>query len=361
MAYGIARLGESAARLSGFPHTTNRGLWQQSAHGRWTAGFWIGQLWLAYLNMADDRWLHEAERWARRLEARKDDKTTHDMGFLFQPSFVRGWKITRDSYYRDVALAACASHASRFNEVGRFLPAWDPSEDPIFAGRTIVDTVMNLPILFWGAREANRPEWEEIARAVSATIRQHHVRPDGSTFHVVDFDPASGKPVAYTTHQGYSATSCWSRGHAWALYGFALVSRWSGNPDDLSTSRKLADYFIAHLPEDFVPYWDFQAPGIPDEPRDSAAAAIGASGLLELAQILDGPAGESYRQAALEILGHLIDRCLSRGYPDQEGILLHATVDLPRQSAIDESTIYGDHYFLEALCKALHPERWALL
>ena len=146
------------------------------------------------------------------------------MGFLFQPSFVRGWKISRDSYYRDVALAACASHASRFNAVGRFLPAWDPSEDSIFAGRTIVDTVMNLPILFWGAREANRPEWEEIARAVSATIRSNHVRPDGSTFHVVDFDPTSGEAISYTTHQGFASTSCWSRGQAWALYGFALVS-----------------------------------------------------------------------------------------------------------------------------------------
>ena len=361
LSYGITKLGSTTLRLQAFPHTTDHGRWRQSEHGRWTAGFWVGALWLAYLTTREAYWASEATDWARRLAPRHDDRTTHDMGFLFQPSFVRGWKITHDPYFRDVALAACAAHASRYHPIGRFIPAWDPSEDPRFAGRTIVDTVMNLPILFWGARVAGRPEWEQIGREAAATIRTHHLRPDGSTIHVVDFDPSTGQVVDRTTHQGYAPDSCWTRGQAWALYGFTQVYGWSQDPRDLAAARQLADYFLAHLPDDRVPYWDFQAPDIPRAPRDSAAGAIAASGLLELARTLGDVAGEWYRQAGLELLDGLIAQCLSRGAPDQDGILLHATVDLPHQSAIDASTIYGDHYFLEALCKALLPAQWPLL
>lgn len=361
LAYGLVKLAENARSLQGFPHTTERGHWRQSEHGRWTAGFWIGSLWIAYLHSGERTWAEEAERWARRLAPRKDDRMTNDMGMLFQFSFVRGWKITNDPYYREVALTACASHASRYNRAGRYIPAWDPSEDPIFAGRTIVDTAMNLPILFWGAREAHQPEWEEIARSVSATIRAHHLRADGSSFHVVDFDPQSGEALNYTTHQGFSADSCWTRGQAWAMYGFALIYQWSRDSADLEAARRMADYFITHLPDDLIPFWDFQAPNVPCEPRDSAAGAIAASGLLELSRVLGEPEGQVYRQTALHLLEQLTRVCLSRGQPGQSGILLHATVDLPRHSAIDESTIYGDHFFLEGLSKVLHPEQWALL
>lgn len=361
LAFGLAKLGDTARRLHGFPHTTDHGHWRQSEHGRWTAGFWVGALWLAYLATGEADWARQATAWAHRLEPRQHDRTTHDMGFLFQPSFVRGWKITHDPAFRDVALAAGAAHASRYHPVGRFLPAWDPSEDPRFAGRMIVDTVMNLPILFWGAQVGGRPEWEQIGRAVAATIRTQHLRPDGSTIHVIDFDPATGRVVGAMTHQGYAPDSCWTRGQAWALYGFTQVYNWSRDQHDLDAARQLADYFLAHLPDDHVPYWDFQAPDIPQAPRDSAAGAIAASGLLELARVLGETSGERYRQAGVAILDGLIDQCLSRGAPDQEGILLHATVDLPHQSAIDESTIYGDHYFLEALCKVLVPEQWPRL
>lgn len=220
---------------------------------------------------------------------------------------------------------------------------------------------MNLPLLFWGANEAPEPAWDRIARAVATTIRRHHLRADGSTFHVVDFDPASGAPTAYTTHQGYAPWSCWARGQAWAMYGYAQIFKWSRDPADLDAARRLADYFISHLPTDLVPYWDFQAPNQPNEPRDSAAGAIAASGLLELSRVLDGAAGQGYRSIALDLLEQLIIQCLSRDHPDQEGILRHATVDLPHGSAIDESTVYGDHYFLEALLKVLHPDHWPLL
>lgn len=125
MSFGVDKLAENLERLRAFPHTTDHGRWRESEHGRWTGGFWVGALWLAYLHSGDPRWLDAAEQWARRLEPRKRDRTTHDLGMLFQPSFVRGWRITARPWYREVALTACASQASRFNPAGRFLPAWD--------------------------------------------------------------------------------------------------------------------------------------------------------------------------------------------------------------------------------------------
>jgi len=356
--YALEKLENSSNSLQGFPHTTKDGKWLQSDHGRWTAGFWVGALWLAHLFSGDKKWAERAASWSRRLEFRKKDVTTHDMGFLFQPSFVRGWKITGDPYYRDVALTACASHAGRYNPAGKFIPAWDTSEDPSYDGLTIVDTVMNLPILIWGAETAHRPEWRTVALSVAGTIIEHNLRADGSTFHVVEFEPRTGEPRKYGTHQGYSDDSCWSRGQAWALYGFTQMHGLTGSEQYLKAARSLADYYIAHLPADFIPYWDFAAPGIPDEPRDSAAAAIAASGLLDLAVWADEAdrSGEVYRNAAMKTLESLVARCLSRGRMQEEGILLHGVVDYPRRSAVDVSIIYGDHYFLEALLKVTKPE-----
>ncbi len=358
---GVEITSANLLRLEEFPHTTDGGKWKQSRHGRWTAGFWVGLLWIPYLSSGDLHWKHEAEKWAKKLESRKFDRFTHDMGFIFQPSFVRGYSITKDEYFRNVALCACASHASRYNSIGKFIPAWDVSEDPIFSGRTIVDTVMNLPILYWGARNGGDTKWAEIADNVAATIRKHHVRHDGSTFHVVDFDPQRGIARSYTTHQGYAANSCWSRGQAWAIYGFSQLYGLTKNPDDLETAKRLADYFISRLPDDVIPYWDFDAPNVPYEPKDSASAAIAASGLLELDRVLGG--SSTYASVAKEIL-----LTLAKGYMNmdkealnQQGILLKGAVDVPRASAIDESIIYGDHYFMEALFKLLYPEQWPVL
>jgi unsaturated chondroitin disaccharide hydrolase len=360
-ASGIEITKSNLMQLEEFPHTTSSGKWNQSRHGRWTAGFWVGLLWLGYLSSGDSDWKSQADKWSRRLEFRKYDRFTHDMGFLFQPSFIRGYAITGDEYYQDVALCACASHASRYNPIGKFIPAWDVSEDPRFSGRTIVDTVMNLPILYWGAKNGGDVKWADIANNVSATIRKHHVRYDGSTFHVVDFDPQRGMALSYTTHQGYAADSCWSRGQAWAIYGFAQLYGLTRDPANLEVAKRLADYFIRYLPDDGIPYWDFDAPNVPYEPKDSAAAAIAASGLLELDRMLGG--ASTYANVAREILYALASSYLNieMKAQEQQGILLKGAVDVPRGSAIDESIIYGDHYFMEALFKLLYPEKWPIL
>lgn len=338
--FAVARTRENAARLAAFPHATRGGAWLQSEHGRWTAGFWAGLLWMTYLVTRESGGAERAAVWTRRLRPRAQDTSTHDMGFLFEPSCVRGWTITRAPDYREAALTAAASLASRYRPLGRYIPAWDDPPD----GRTIVDTVMNLSLLFWAHHG-------EIATAVADTTLREHVRADGSTYHVADFDPGTGTVVRRGTHQGWSDESCWSRGQAWALYGFCRVYRWTNEARFLDAARRLADYFVRRLPPDRLPPWDFDAP--PGGPRDTAAGAIAASGLLELDRTSGG-----YREAALELLTALSGCVATSG---SHGILLHGAADVPRASAVDESLIYGDHYFMEALLKALRPDLWEVL
>jgi unsaturated chondroitin disaccharide hydrolase len=355
----VARTRQNLERLDGFPHTTREGRWRTSDHGRWTAGHWVGIIWLAYLWSGDPALREEAYRWSERLEPRKTDTTTHDMGFLFYPSFVRGYRITGDTAFRDAALTAARSLATRFHENGGYIQAWDEAEDPIHAGRTIVDTVMNLPLLLWAAGEADEPRLREIALRVAATTARHHVRRDGSTYHVVDFDPATGQPVRYTTHQGLHDESFWTRGQAWALYGFSAVSRLSGRADFRQIADRVADFFVEHLEPGQAPPWDFAASG-PNEPWDAAAGAIAADGLLDLAMAAIDPGDKARREAeAQRLLDVLVTTCVSEGKTDYQGLLMHATADRPRDSAVDESLIYGDHYFFEALLRATDPGKIA--
>ena len=356
--FAVARTRENADRLTAFPHTTRAGEWLQSAHGRWTAGFWAGLLWMNHLVTRESRCAERAAAWTRRLEPRARDTSTHDMGFLFEPSCVRAWAITGEPRYRETALTAAASLCTRYRPLGQYIRAWDDDRD----GRTIVDTVMNLSLLHWAHRG-------EIAAAVADTALREHVRPDGSTYHVVDFDPATGTVERRGTHQGWSDTSCWSRGQAWALYGFCRVYHWTREARFLDAARRLADYFVRRLPSDRLPPWDFDAPA--GGPRDTAAAAIAASGLLELDRMDRGGHGRrashaggpdanvgGYRAAALELLTAL-SGCLAES--GSQGILLRGAADVPRASAVGESLIYGDHYFVEALLKARRPELWEVL
>ena len=360
--YALTVVGRLLGELEAFPHTTEHGRWRVSAHGRWTAGFWIGLIWLRYLEQPSPALRADADAWLARLVLRQNDTTTHDMGFLFEPSFVRGYLITGESAMRDVAVQAARSLATRYHARGGYIQAWDESEDPAHRGRTIVDTVMNLPLLAWAADVTGEARLRDIALRTAETTAGHHVRADGSTYHVVDFDPDTGDPIRYGTHQGYSDSSCWSRGQAWALYGFCRLFMVTGEARWLETSRRLADFFLAHLPSDGLPYWDLVLPGTENEPRDSAAAAIAASGLLDLAsQAPDEDDRARYWTQAERILEVLTAICLTRGRPAEQGVLLHGTVDRPRGSAVDVSIVYGDHYFVEALTKALRPERRRLL
>jgi unsaturated chondroitin disaccharide hydrolase len=346
-----------AARLPAFPHVTHAGDWLTSEHARWTGGFFVGMLWLAGLLREDPRIFETARAWALRLAPRAADRSTHDMGFLFEPSCVRGYNIMKDEKLRALAVAAGQSLASRFVAKGRYIPAWDPSEGAEYLALAIVDTVMNLPILCWAARESGEGRLRDIAGQTASTIIAQHIRPDGSTWHVVDHDPATGEVTRRGTHQGAHANSCWSRGQAWTLYGFARMAGLHPAAEIIDAARRTADYFIAQMGTRAVPPWDFD-PAAGPGPVDSAAGAIAASGLLELGR----RTGDSrYTRAAESMVRGLIDACIDFDHPDLPGLLMHGTVDYPRRSGVDESIIYGDHFFMEALVKLRRPDLWDIL
>ena len=346
-----------AARLPGFPHVTSQGDWLTSEHARWTGGFFVGMLWLAAEVRGDPRLRETACSWALRLAPRAPDCSTHDMGFLFEPSCIRGHRIQPDERLRQLALTAARSLASRFVPAGRYIPAWHPSEGAHYLALAIVDTVMNLPLLAWAARETGDPRLDQIALQTARTIIDQHLRPDGSTYHVVDHDPVTGAVTHRGTHQGAHDESCWSRGQAWTLYGFTRMSLLYPAADLLSAARSTADHFLARLGDDVIPRWDFDPAGA-GGPVDSAAGAIAASGLLALA----GRTGEARYQLAGERLVHgLAATCVDFGDPLRPGLLRHGTVDYPRRSGVDESLIYGDHYFMEALVRLCRPELRGIL
>jgi len=353
--HALDRVRRTMTEATGFPHATEQGRWQLLDDGGWTGGFWPGQLWLAFLATGEEGVAAAARDWCRRLAPRQLDTTTHDLGFLFYPSFVTGYLLTGERALRLGALAAAETLTRRFNPRGSFLQAWGDLDDPQRQGRTIVDTMMNLDLLFWATEQTGDPRFAAIAVRHAETCGRRHVRADGSTAHVYDFDPETGAPLGQATHQGLAPESCWARGQAWALYGFTTCFRRTGRPEFLAAARRVADWFLAHLPADRVPFWDFDSPAIPDDVRDSSAGAIAACGLLDLAATGE----QRYADEARAILAALVASYLSREAPDEAGILLHATGAKPLGREIDVSLTYGDYYFLEAILRLLRPDALA--
>ncbi len=354
---GIDKCLRDAERLPSFPHVTKDGDWLLSEHARWTGGFFVGMQWLAGVLRDDPAILSTARSWAVRLAPRASDRSTHDMGFIFEPSCVRGHNIRADDQLRSMAITAAGSLASRYVSKGRYIPAWDPSEGSEYLALAIVDTVMNLPILCWAARESDDDRLQEVAVQTVETIREQHIRPDGAAYHVVDHDPETGEVTRRGTHQGAHDESCWTRGQAWTLYGFTRMATILESEQLMATARETADYFVAQLGDRAVPPWDFDR-NDPNEPIDSSAGAIAASGLLELGR-RTGEKG--YTDAGARLVDGLIDECVDFEHVEKPGLLMHGTVDYPRRSGVDESIMYGDHYFMEALVKLRRPEHWDIL
>ena len=329
----------------------------------WTDGFWPGLLWLAHETSGDRSWAGLAKRSRRRFQERlaAHESHTHDMGFLYVPTSVAAYLIAGDAEDREMALAAARSLSARFNPFGRFIRAWNVwSEDTTEEARTerrgkaIIDTMMNLNLLWWASRETGDAMFAKIAETHARTTRRLFVREDGSTYHTYNFEPATGRPLAGRRHQGYADESCWSRGQAWAIYGYALAHTWTGNEQFLDTSRMLADYWLEHCPESGVPPWDFDAPE--GEPPDSSAAAIAACGLMELARHLGSDRGAAYKVLALRAL-----TTLSTDFLQPEpyiGLLRGGVSSLPGGRGVGVSLIYGDYFYLEGLLRAAGRERF---
>jgi unsaturated chondroitin disaccharide hydrolase len=333
-----------------YPSTTGTsGSWSTTGPSDWTSGFFPGCLWAAHEWSGAALWRTRGEAWISALEGESDDTSTHDVGFKIFPSFEPAWRLTGDDADRLVVLEGAASLATRYSPIVGATRSWNGPTSADF--RVIIDNMMNLEILLWGARNGGDPAWRAMAVSHALRTRAEHVRADGSTYQIVNFDPATGAVKWKDTHQGYAAESTWSRGQAWAVHGFTMVFRETGDARFLETARAAADYFLAHLPADHVPYWDLDLPSTAGEPRDSSAAAIAAAGLLELARLEPVPA-EAARwlagaRAILVALGSPAYLAEGTAYAS---VLLHGTQNRP-DGRYDTGLVYGDYYLMQALLR----------
>lgn len=363
----MARLERSLAQTSGvvgdrFPHITEHGRWRtlpgddrprweggRWRHGNWTGGFWVGALWLALWATGRVSYGAMARDWLARLAGRECDETSHDLGFLFYPSHVVGHAVTGDRTLVGPALVAADRVAQRFVPAAGYIQAWGPRGHPDWIGTSTIDTMMNLPLLWWAARISGDRRYAEIAATHARTTQQHFLRSDGSTYHLLRYDPATGVPREKTTFQGYGPDSCWSRGQSWAIAGFAVAFRETADPAFLATAERAAEHFLRRLPIDLVPYWDFDDPAIPAAPRDSSAAAIAADALLELAAIHpDAARRQRYHTDAVRLLDALTSRCENRDPDAVDGILLHGCYSKPEAEGVDAALIWGDYFYVHA-------------
>jgi len=314
----------------------------------WCEGFFPGILWLLHKHTGEARWRQQAERYSRPLEPRRHDRTVHDLGFLFFSTYLRWYRLTGEPALCDMLIDAGRTLALRRQKGGYLASFVGPQS-------LFIDIMMNVGIVFWAANATGDDGLRQVALEHCRTTARYLVRPDGGTAHEGIFDVDTGHFLRQSTHQGWSASSTWSRGLAWAIYGFTAVHRLSGEAEFLATARRCADFYLAHAPQGLVPWWDFDIP--PDGPRlwDSSAAAIAASGLLDLSEQVADPADQGrYREAAWTILQTLCsDAFLARGRPEWEGILLHGIYHYHKGLGVDESVAWGDHFFVEAVVKAL--------
>lgn len=342
----------------------------EGANVGWTTGFWPGALWLAYQLTGGEAYrgaaLGHVRSFADRLR-NEIDVDHHDLGFLYTLSCVAPFRLTGDGRGRDTALAAAGRLLTRVVRPAGIIQAWGAMDDPAQRGRAIVDSLMNTPLLFWASRTTGDDRYAAAARGHVAQLRDHILRPDGSTFHTFYWDPVSGEPLRGGTHQGSADDSCWARGQAWAIYGFSLCHRHVGDDSFLRTALRCADYFLARLPADHVAYWDLAFGDGSGEERDSSAAAIAVCGLLDLAgQLPAGPAREGYLDAAGRILRSLIERYSTAaalpaavppaaGHPGASALLLHGVYHKPNGVGVDEGSLWGDYFYLEALTRVTRP------
>jgi unsaturated chondroitin disaccharide hydrolase len=333
-----------------YPKYTVGGRWNREGElwTPWCEGFFPGILWLLYRHTQDKRWWVSADEYSRPLEPRKHDRTVHDLGFLFFSTYLRWYHLTGQPQLREVLIEAGRTLALR-RQKGGYLASF-VGEHSLF-----IDIIMNVGLVLWAANETGDDALRQIALEHCRTTDECLVRRDGGTAHEGVFDVETGRFLRQSTQQGWNASSTWSRGLAWAIYGFTAVHRLSGEPSFRDVAKRCADCYLRRAPAGLVPLWDFDVP--PNGPRwwDSSAAAITASGLWDLSeQFAVGPDRERYRGAALTILDTLCtETFLACSHPNWEGVLLHGVYHYPKRLGVDESTAWGDHFFVEALVKAV--------
>ncbi len=337
-----------------FPRTIDEnGNLLTSGPGWWCSGFYPGTNWFLFEALEDQAFKTEAINKSFWLEKEKFNQWTHDLGFMIFCPYGNGYRLTGEASYKDIIITASNTLCARFNPTVGCIRSWDHGE---WEFPVIIDNMMNLEMLFWATKVTGDHKYRNIAIRHAETTLENHFREDGSSYHVIDYNPRTGEIQARQTAQGYSDESAWARGQAWGLYGYTMTYRETGNKDFLAQAMKIADFILEHpnMPEDLIPYWDYNAPGIPDTKRDASAGAIIASALLELARYSENK-GEIYWEKATRVLASLSSEAY-RAKLGENGnfILKHSVGHFTKNSEVDVPLTYADYYYVEALIRFIH-------
>jgi unsaturated chondroitin disaccharide hydrolase len=311
----------------------------------------------AFLHSGRQYFLDAALSRLRSVVPHADDRNTHDIGFNLCTSVPSAYRITGDPWLREVGVHGANQLRSRLvtTRNNASIPSWPLVHER--GSRTVqIDTMPVLPLLYWAAEESKDAGFREAGEAHAQTTQQHFVRPDYSTVHAVEFDPESGCPTRKFAFRGYADDSCWSRGQAWAVYGFVATARAIGKIEYLQLGERLASHFMSRLDATLIPFWDFDDPSNPDSPRDSSAAAVVASALLDLSALHpDADSGAEWKRRGHRLLAKLCEHCLAEE-ATHRGLLKHGCYRMPNNDGLDCASTYGDFYFVEALCTACIPD-----
>ena len=335
------------------------GFYRAIENNDWTTGFWTGEIWLAYEFCRDERLREAAEiqidSFAERI-GKKIEVDHHDMGFLYSPSCVAGYKLIGSKEGKEAAIAAADQLITRYHPVGEFIQAWGPMDAPENY-RLIIDCLLNLPLLYWASEETGDDRYREIAEKHIHTALANVVREDASTWHTFFFDMETGAPDHGATCQGYMDGSAWARGQAWGLYGCALAYRYTKREEYITLFKRVTEYFMEHLPADMVPFWDLCFTDGDEQPRDSSSASIAACGMLEMAKYMDDEDALYYKDTAKQLMKSLYDNYAVKDMNASNGLVLHSTYsnhspyNTCNHYGVDECNSWGDYFYMEALTR----------
>ncbi|MCM4164587.1 MULTISPECIES: glycoside hydrolase family 88 protein [unclassified Arenibacter] len=328
--------------------------WEAKPTGGWTSGFWAGILWYVYEGTGSEKIKIEAEKFTNEIETILSVPVkSHDLGFIFQCSYGNGYRLTKNGAYKKTLLIAADSLSHLYNpSVGTILSWPAQVSNKVFSPHnTIIDNMMNLELLFEASKLSTNKKYYKMAVSHANVTAKNQVRPNNTVYHVLIYDDRTGKALRKATHQGFSDESVWARGQGWGIYGYAMGYRETANRKYLKIADKLAKAYLKRLSKDYVPFWDFDDPAIPNTPKDASAASIVASAFLELSELHNKRAKkELYRTWAEKMLRSLSSPSYLSGSRN-DAFLIHSTGNKPRNREVDIPIIYADYYYIEALVR----------
>jgi unsaturated chondroitin disaccharide hydrolase len=333
------------------PRTIEDGKLLLVASKDWTSGFFPGELWYLYELTKNEKWKNEARKFTNNIEQEKFNGKTHDMGFKIYCSYGNAYRLTKEEKDKEIIIQAAKTLATRFNPIVGAIRSWDHNADK-WDFPVIIDNMLNLELLFEATKMSGDSTYYKIAVTHANTTMKNHFRPNYSTWHVVGYNPTTGEVIKKNTHQGYADDSSWARGQGWAIYGYTMCYRETKDPKYLLQAENVEKFIFnnKNMPKDLVPYWDFDAPEIPIEPKDVSAAAVIASALYELSTYSKN--GKEYIAKADKIMNSICKKYTSKLGTNKGFILDHSTGSKPHKKEIDVPLSYADYYYLEALIRS---------